>query len=101
VGTLPGFVEGFTKVARDEHRHVAFGARFLRDMAQRDPRYIEAIQRTLVEVGPVADAVLKPPWMEGDDDEQTLFGVSVAETRAFAMKALERRMKVIGLLQAA
>src|SRR3954452_19698420 len=29
VGTLPGFVEGFTKVARDEHRHVAFGARFL------------------------------------------------------------------------
>ena len=27
------------------------------------------------------------------DDEQTLFGVSVAETRAFAMKALERRMK--------
>jgi ribonucleoside-diphosphate reductase beta chain len=101
VGTLPGFVEGFTRVARDEHRHVAFGARFLRDMAQRDPRYIEAIQRTLVEVGPVADAVLKPPWMEGDDDEQTLFGVSVAETRAFAMKALERRMKVIGLLQAA
>jgi len=88
VGTLPGFVEGFTKVARDEHRHVAFGARFLRDMARRDPRYVDAIQRTLVEVGPVADGVLKPPWMEGDDDEQTLFGVSVAETRAFAMKAL-------------
>src|SRR3712207_1570927 len=32
VGTLPGFVAGFTLVARDEHRHVAFGARFLRDM---------------------------------------------------------------------
>ena len=39
VGTLPGFVEGFTNVARDEHRHVAFGARFLRDMAREDPRY--------------------------------------------------------------
>src|SRR3954447_7982974 len=25
VGTLPGFVEGFTNVSRDEHRHVAFG----------------------------------------------------------------------------
>ena len=37
VGTLPGFVEGFNNVARDEHRHVAFGARFLRDMAQEDP----------------------------------------------------------------
>src|SRR5947199_318445 len=44
-GTLPGFVEGFTNVARDEHRHVAFGARFLREMAERDPRYRDAIQR--------------------------------------------------------
>src|SRR5215213_9243282 len=101
VGTLPGFVEGFTRVARDEHRHVAFGARFLRDMARRDERHLAAIQRTLAEVAPVADAVLRPPWMEGEDDEQTLFGVSVAETRAFVMRALERRMKVIGLMQAA
>ena len=92
-GTLPGFVQGFTLVARDEHRHVAFGARFLRDMARTDPRYVEAIQRTLVEVGPVADGVLKPHWMEGGDDEMTLFGVTVAETRAFAMKALERRIR--------
>ena len=38
-GTLPGFVEGFNNVARDEHRHVAFGARFLREMAQADARY--------------------------------------------------------------
>ena len=34
-------------------------------------------------------------------DALPLFGVSVAETRAFALKALERRMKVIGLLQVA
>jgi ribonucleoside-diphosphate reductase beta chain len=101
MGTLPAFVRGFTLVARDEHRHVAFGARFLRDMARRDPRFVSAIQRTLEEVAPVADGVLRPPWMKGDDEETTIFGVSVAETRAFALKALERRMKVIGLLQAA
>jgi ribonucleoside-diphosphate reductase beta chain len=101
VGTLPGFVQGFTLVARDEHRHVAFGARFLRDMARRDPRHLAAVRRTLEEVAPVADGVLKPAWFDGDDRAPTLFGVSVAETRAFAMKALERRMKVIGLLQAA
>jgi ribonucleoside-diphosphate reductase beta chain len=101
MGTLPAFVQGFTLVARDEHRHVAFGARFLRDMSRRDPRYVTAIQRTLAEVGPTADGVLRPPWMEGGDDEMTLFGVTVAETRAFALKALERRMKVIGLLQTA
>ena len=93
-GTLPGFVEGFNKVARDEHRHVAFGARFLRDMAQRDQRYGEAITRTLVECGPAADGVLAPPWYE---EGMELFGVTMDETRAFAMKALERRLKVIGL----
>src|SRR5215208_6664451 len=101
MGTLPGFVKGFTLVARDEHRHVAFGARFLRDMARRDPRHTEAIQRTLAEVAPAADGVLRPKWFEGGDDEPMLFGASVAETRAFAMKALERRMKVIGLVAAA
>ena len=58
-GTLPGFVAGFTNVARDEHRHVAFGARFLRDMAREDPRYGAAIQRALVEAGPVAEGVLR------------------------------------------
>src|ERR671932_245774 len=93
-GTLPGFVEGFNNVARDEHRHVAFGARFLREMAQADTRLRDAIQRTLVECGPAADGVLMPPWYEEGTE---LFGVSLEETRAFALKALERRMKVIGL----
>src|SRR3712207_4018767 len=93
-GTLPGFVEGFNNVARDEHRHVAFGARFLREMAERDERYRDAIQRTLVECGPAADGVLTPPWYE---EGMEVFGVSLDETREFAMKALERRLKVIGL----
>jgi ribonucleoside-diphosphate reductase beta chain len=85
-------------VARDEHRHVAFGARFLREMAQRDHRYGEAITRTLAEVGPVADGVLTPPWYQ---DGMDLFGFSIDETREFAMKALERRLKVIGLASVA
>jgi ribonucleoside-diphosphate reductase beta chain len=97
-GTLPGFVEGFNNVARDEHRHVAFGARFLREMASRDARYRDAIMRTLTEAGPAADGVLTPPWYE---EGQRLFGVSLDDTRAFAMKALERRLKVIGLAPAA
>ena len=93
-GTLPGFVEGFNKVARDEHRHVAFGARFLREMADADGRYRDAIQRTLVECGPAADGVLAPPWYEEGTE---LFGVTLEETREFAMKSLDRRLKVIGL----
>jgi ribonucleoside-diphosphate reductase beta chain len=97
VGTLPAFVEGFTNVARDEHRHVAFGARFLRDMSRADERYKDAILRTLAEVGPVADGVLRPKWVEAGREDEEIFGVSVNESRAFAMQALQRRLKVIGL----
>src|SRR5919201_1399095 len=77
-GTLPAFVEGFTNVARDEHRHVAFGARFLREMAATDERYRDAIQRTIAEAGPAADGVLVPHWYE---EGMELFGVSREETR--------------------
>ncbi len=94
VGTLPAFVEGFNNVARDEHRHVAFGARFLREMAGRDGRYRDAIERTLEESLPAADGVLRPPWYE---EGQELFGVTLEETRDFALRALGRRLKVIGL----
>jgi ribonucleoside-diphosphate reductase beta chain len=47
--------------------------------------------------------VLTPKWAEeqGVDDETEIFGYSMAETRAFAMKALERRLKVIGLASVA
>jgi ribonucleoside-diphosphate reductase beta chain len=101
MGTLPAFVQGFTLVARDEHRHVAFGARFLRDMVQRDHSHADRIQRTLAEVAPAAEAVLKPSWYPDDDSDFRLFGATIEEVRAFAFKALERRLKVIGLLPAA
>jgi ribonucleoside-diphosphate reductase beta chain len=95
VGTLPGFCEGFNNIARDEHRHVAFGARFLREMAQADSRFGDAITRTMTEVAPIADGVLQPKWyVEGETE---VLGASMEETRAFAMKCLERRLKVIGL----
>ena len=93
--TLPGFVEGFQNVARDEHRHIAFGVRFLTDMAKQDTRYREAIQRTMAEALPIADQVLDPPWAEEDDWD--LFGYSREETHAFAAQCLSRRLKVIGL----
>jgi ribonucleoside-diphosphate reductase beta chain len=95
VGTLPAFCEGFNNIARDEHRHVAFGARFLREMAQADSKYGDAITRTMTEVAPIADAVLEPKWyVEGETE---VLGATMEETRAFAMKCLERRLKVIGL----
>jgi ribonucleoside-diphosphate reductase beta chain len=94
--TLPAFVEGFGNVARDEHRHVAFGSVFLREKAHEDERYKAAIQRTLEEALPIADGVFSPPWAEGGDDFE-LFGYSLGETRQFAATCLMRRLKVIGL----
>ena len=97
VGTLPGFVEGFQNVARDEHRHIAFGVRFLTEMAAADYRYREAIQRMLGEALPVADGVLEPPWPEEEDlYAQTGIGTRT-ETHEFAAQCLSRRLKVIGL----
>ena len=95
-GVLPAFVEGFQNVARDEHRHVAFGTAFLQEKAVEDERYKAAIQRTLEESLPVADKVLSPPWAQDDEDFE-MFGYTLAETREFATNALTRRLKFIGL----
>jgi ribonucleoside-diphosphate reductase beta chain len=99
-GTLPGFVRGFNFVARDEHRHVAFGSRFLRDVVAEQPQYMKNIQRTLEESLAIADEVLRPPWVE-DVESYEYFGVSLDETRGFAAQALTRRLKAIGLAPAA
>src|SRR5947199_4203720 len=96
-GTLPAFVEGFTNVARDEHRHVAFGSVFLREKAREGDRYKQAIRRTLEQALPLADGVLQPPWAEDAGDDFELFGYSLEETRQFAGTCLMRRLKVIGL----
>ena len=95
-GTLPGFVEGFSNVARDEHRHIAFGVRFLTDMVQEDDANRAVIQGMLEEAIPVADKVIDPPW--ADEESWDLFGVSQEETHAFAATCLSRRLKVIGLV---
>jgi ribonucleoside-diphosphate reductase beta chain len=70
-------------------------------MVREDARYGEVVQRTLAEVAPVADKVLEPPWYEeGDTSYVEMFGATMDETRAFAVRCLQRRLKVIGLLAA-
>ena len=97
-GTLPGFVEGFTqrRPRRAPPRRVrrALPARHgaARPALQRgDPAHARPRSR------PVADGVLRPQWVDARTTRTRCFGVVGDETRAFAMKALERRLKVIGL----
>src|SRR6185312_10668207 len=35
-GLLPGFVEGYTKIHHDEHRHIGYGVWFLREAVSKD-----------------------------------------------------------------
>jgi ribonucleoside-diphosphate reductase beta chain len=95
-GTLPGFVEGFSNVARDEHRHIAFGVRFLMDAVTEDEANRDVIQGMLEQSVPVADRVIDPPW--ADEESWELFGVSRDETHEFAATCLSRRLKAIGLV---
>jgi len=94
-GLMPGFVDGFGKIARDEHRHVAYGTWYLQRKA-RQPELAERIQSTLSELLPVAAGVLVPPG-KSLGDEYTFMGYSSEEQNEFAFRSLTRRLKVIGL----
>jgi ribonucleoside-diphosphate reductase beta chain len=92
---LPGFSEGFANIARDEHRHVAYGTWFLQQKCSEE-RHRTRVQETLSELLPVAAGVLVPKgYALGDDYE--FFGYSSQEQAEFAYSALSRRLKVIGV----
>jgi ribonucleoside-diphosphate reductase beta chain len=92
---LPGFAEGFSNIARDEHRHVAYGTWFLQQKCA-DPGMRERVQRTIAELLPLAAGVLVPKgYSVGDDYE--FFGYTSQEQAEFAFSALSRRLKVIGV----
>jgi ribonucleoside-diphosphate reductase beta chain len=95
-GILPGFVEGFKKIAQDEHRHVAYGTWYLQQACRGDDALAERVQQKLVELLPTAASVLVP---KGKDPfgEWDLLGYSSTEVNEFAFKALTRRLKVIGV----
>ena len=93
--TLPGFVEGFSNIARDEHRHVAYGTWFLQQKAG-DDALRKVIQETLVELLPQAAGVLVPPGYNLGDEYEFLGYTSQQQTE-FAYTALTRRLKVIGV----
>jgi ribonucleoside-diphosphate reductase beta chain len=92
---LPGFVEGFTNIARDEHRHVAYGTWFLQQKASEEA-HSQRIQDTLVQQLPLAAGVLVPPGRELGDEYEFL-GYTSEEQTQFAYTALTRRLKVIGV----
>jgi ribonucleoside-diphosphate reductase beta chain len=95
-GLYPGFCEGFGLVERDEHRHIAFGMRFLKDAIEQDTRYARTIERTVLELAPKASYVFVPPYAT-DPREFTSYGYHSSEIYGYAYRTLKRRMGVLGL----
>jgi ribonucleoside-diphosphate reductase beta chain len=92
-GALPGFVDGYGRIAADEQRHIAYGTQFLQQAVREDPKMADVIRTRLFDLLPAAAESVSPP-SEGAWD---LLGVEDGELAEYGLGALTRRLKVIGV----
>jgi ribonucleoside-diphosphate reductase beta chain len=95
-GLYPGFRKGFSLVERDEHRHIAFGVRFLKDVIEQDARYGDVVMNKITELVPHAALVFAPPYADSAQ-EFTSYGYRSDEIYGFAYRSLKRRLGLLGL----
>jgi ribonucleoside-diphosphate reductase beta chain len=94
-GLLPGFVDGYTRIHHDEHRHIGYGVWFLREAVRGDPALADRVRDTLRALLPAVADSLTPPDREGADWDA--LGASAEEIREFAIGGLSRRLNVVGV----
>ncbi|HET7445685.1 MAG TPA: ribonucleotide-diphosphate reductase subunit beta [Solirubrobacterales bacterium] len=92
---LPGFVAGYSKIHHDEHRHIGYGTRYLREAVATEPGLADAVRATLRDLLPAVAESLTPPDREGTD--WIALGADAEEIRNFALGGLTRRLDVIGV----
>jgi ribonucleoside-diphosphate reductase beta chain len=92
-GLLRGFVEGYTRIHHDEHRHIGYGVWFLRRAVAEHGEMGEVVRGTLLELLPAVAESLTPP--AGAD--ASVLGASAEELRGFALDGLTRRLAIIGV----
>ena len=87
---LPAIAEGFRNVKRDEHRHVAWGTWFLRNRCVESERHASIVQDTLMELLPVAAAVMVHGAEAACDglDACEFLGYPSAELNHYALQGL-------------
>ena len=96
-GLYPGFQQGFSLVERDEHRHIAFGVRFLQDVMEQDgARFRPIIEERVCELVPKAVRVFVPPYADSAESFVS-YGYDSTQIYGYAYRALKRRLAVIGL----
>jgi ribonucleoside-diphosphate reductase beta chain len=92
-GLLPGFVEGYSRIHHDEHRHIGYGTWFLREAVARDPAMADVVRDTLRDLLPATAESLQVP----DGADASALGASTDELRSFALAGLTRRLAIIGV----
>jgi ribonucleoside-diphosphate reductase beta chain len=90
---LPGFVEGYSRIAADEQRHIAYGTWFLREAVGQDERMGEVVRDRLFNLLPTVAEAVSPP-SEGAFES---LGVDDDALAAFGLDALNRRLAIIGV----
>ena len=101
VGILPGFIAGFTAVARDESRHIGFGVLALRRRVEENPELARVIAKKIYDLLPAAvDVVVGPDEKLPFDDINEVpepMRVNPLEARDFAVDSLTKRLRSAGL----
>ena len=92
-GVLPGFVDGYGKIAADEQRHIAWGTHFLRRAVSEDSAMAQVVRARLIDLLPAVAESVSPP-SEGAWD---VLGVADGALAQYGLNALTRRLKVIGV----
>jgi ribonucleoside-diphosphate reductase beta chain len=90
---LPGFVDGYGRIASDEQRHIAYGTWFLREAIAQDPAMAEVVRDRIHELLPAVAESVAPP-SEGAFDA---LGVDEGALAEFGLGALNRRLAIIGV----
>jgi ribonucleoside-diphosphate reductase beta chain len=90
---LPGFVDGYGRIAADEQRHIAYGTEFLQRAVGDEPRMAAVIRGRILDLLPAVAESISPP-SEGAWD---VLGVEDGALAQYGLSALTRRLNVIGV----
>jgi ribonucleoside-diphosphate reductase beta chain len=90
---LPGFADGYGRIAADEQRHIAYGTEFLRRAVRDDPAMEGVIRASVLDLMPAVAESVSPP----SDGAWDILGVEDGELGRFGLNALTRRLKIVGV----
>jgi ribonucleoside-diphosphate reductase beta chain len=90
---LPGFVDGYGRIAADEQRHIAYGTQFLQQAVAEDPGMADVVRARVMDLLPAVAESVAPP-SEGAWD---VLGVADGELAGYGLNALTRRLNLIGV----